>query len=161
MLEAEYFPPIELSANKNYALRHELLTFNSITNVDEGKNKFYIDSHVVTILPLSYEIENIDKYIQVSLANEKYSVVYNNSDEMENHVTTGAYNNNRKVHTIHEFFPTAPPGYKIIEVPSYVIHLPIAVKTIHHIQLQIVDQDRDLVNFRGETITIRLHIKLI
>ena len=67
--------------------------------------------------------------------------------------------NNRKAHTIHEFFPTVSPGYKIVEVPSHVIYLPIAVKIIHNIQLHIVDQDGDLVTFRGETITIRLHIE--
>ena len=43
VLEAHYFPPIELSPFKNYALDLvDLLTFNSIPNVDEGKNKFYV-----------------------------------------------------------------------------------------------------------------------
>ena len=84
-----------------------------------------------------------------------------NALRVESNITTGAYINNRKLHTIHEFFPTVPPGYKIVEVPSHVIYLPIAVKTIHRLQLRIVDQDGDLVNFRGETITIRLHIKLM
>ena len=74
-------------------------------------------------------------------------------------VTTGAYINDRKVHTIHEFFPIVPPRYKILEVPSHVIYLPVAVKTIDQIQLRIVDQDGNLLNFRGETITLRLHIK--
>ena len=86
VLEAKYFPPIELSANKNYALGLvELLTSNSTPNVDRGKNKFYIGDHVMTILPGSYEIGDIEKYIQLSLANKNYSVVYN-SDEMENRV---------------------------------------------------------------------------
>ena len=78
---------------------------------------------------------------------------------VECNITTGAYVNDRKVHTIHEFFPVVPPGYKIVEVPSHVIYLPIAVKTIHQIQLRIVDQDGDLVNFQGEVITIRLDVK--
>ena len=237
VLEAEYFPPIELSSNKNYVLGLvELLTFNSIPNVDIGKNKYYIGNQVITIPPGSYEIEDIENYIKMSLANGDFTIVIvpTKNDEIENYVqknletastiisikpnnntlrseiksnreinfkpkdsigellgftprvllankthtsdspvailkvnalriecniTTGAYINNRKVHTIHEFFPTVPPGYKIVEVPSHVIYLPIAVKTIHNIQLRIVDQDGDLVNFRGETITIRLHIK--
>ena len=237
MLEAENFPPIELSSNKNYVLGLvELLTFNSIPSVDMGKKNFYIGNRVITILPGSYEIEDIENYIKMSLANGDFAVVIvpTKNDKIENYVyknletastiisikpnnntlrseiksnheinfkpkdcigellgftprvllankthtsnspvailkvnalriecniTTGAYINNRKVHTIHEFFPTVPPGYKIVEVPSHVIYLPIAVKTIHNIQLRIVDQDGDLVNFRGETITIRLHIK--
>lgn len=84
-----------------------------------------------------------------------------NSLRIECNITAGTYINSEKSHTIHEFFPSVPPGYKIIEVPSHVIYLPVTVKCIDHIQLKIVDQDGDLVNFRGEVITIRLHIKQI
>jgi hypothetical protein len=80
---------------------------------------------------------------------------------VECNITGGAYINNKKVHTIHEFFPAVPPGFKIIEIPSKVIYQPIVVKSINYIRLKIVDENGDLVNFRGETITIRLHIKAI
>ena len=63
------------------------------------------------------------------------------------------------MHAIHTLFPAVPPGYKIIEIPTQVIYLPITVHTIDNIQLRIVDQDGNFVNFRGEIITIRLHIK--
>ena len=53
-----------------------------------------------------------------------------NALRVECNITTGAYTNGCKVHTI-------------VEVPSHVIYLPIAVKTIHQIQLPIVDQDGD------------------
>ena len=82
-----------------------------------------------------------------------------NALRVECNITSGAYINGQKVHTIHEFFPAVPPGYKIIEAPSHVIYLPIAVKYIDHLQVRIVDQDGDLVNFRGEVITVRLHLK--
>ena len=49
--DAEYSPPIELSSNKNYVLGLvELLTFNSIPNVDIGKNKFYIGNQVLCLI---------------------------------------------------------------------------------------------------------------
>ena len=76
-------------------------------------------------------------------------------------ITSGTYINSSKVHTIHDFFPAVPPGYKIIEVPSQVIYLPVTVKSIDHLQIRIVDQDGRLVNFRGEVITIRVHIKQV
>ena len=80
---------------------------------------------------------------------------------VECNITGGAYINNKKVHTIHEFFPAVPPGFKIIEIPSKVIYQPLVVRSINHIQLKIVNEHGDLVNFRGETITIRLHIKTV
>jgi len=214
ILEANYFPPIELSPEKNYVLGlTELLTFNAIPNIDEGNNKFHYEIseywQEITIPTGSYEIDDIKNYVKKALPNIKFNLKANNNElhseilcgvridftrvnligrllgftprvleanvihksdlpvailkinalRVECNITTGAYINEQKAHTIHEFFPTVLPGYKILEVPSQIIYLPIAVKSIDHIQLKIVDQDGELVNFRGETITIRLHIK--
>lgn len=215
VLEAEYFPPIELSPTKTYLLGLvELLTFNSIPNIDNGANKLSITdkdgaSRDLTIPTGSYEIEDIEKYVQQALPDVSINIKANNNElhseilcdgvvnfsaedsigrilgftnrvlqpnqthksdlpvailkinslRIECNITSGAYINGQKVHTIHEFFPAVPPGYKIIEVPSHVIYLPITVQSIPHLQLRIVDQDGKLVNFRGETITIRLHVK--
>lgn len=213
VLEAYYFPPIELSPFKNYTLGLvELLTFNSIPNIDEGNNKLHIDGiEVITIPTGSYEIEDIENYVKKVLADRDISIdlrannntlcseikcnrkinfkpsdsigrllgftprtleadVTHTSDlpvailkvnslRVECNITTGAYLNGQQVHTIHEFFPVVPPGYKIIEVPSNVIYLPITVQAIDHLQLRLVDQDGRLVNFQGEVVTIRLHVK--
>lgn len=80
---------------------------------------------------------------------------------VECNVIAGSYLNNHPSHTIHEFSPRVPPGYKIIEVPQNVIYFPVTVKYIHALNLSIVDQNNRPINFRGETITIRLHIKKI
>ena len=68
-LEAQYFSPIELSPNKNYVLGLvELLTFNSIPNIDNNNNKFYVGGNVVLLPVGSYEIEDIDKFLRKKLA---------------------------------------------------------------------------------------------
>lgn len=212
ILEAHYFPPIELSPFKNYTLGLvELLTFNSIPNIDVGSNKFYLGEEVITIPTGSYEIQDIESYLQKALTDRNISlslrpnnntlcseikcnreinfipddsigrllgftprileankthksdlpvvILKVNSLRVECNITAGAYINEQRVHTIHEFFPTVPPGYKIIEVPSHIIYLPITVQAIDHLQLKLVDQDGQLVNFQGEVITIRLHVK--
>lgn len=211
-LEAQFFPPIELARDKNYVLGMvQLLTFNSIPNIDLGNNKFYVGDEVITIPTGSYEIEDIEKYLRgilkpkgitISLkpnnntlcsqlksshpinfqpadsigrllgythrvlepninhsSDSPVSILKVNALRVECNITQGAYINGCKVHTIHEFFPAVPPGYKIIENPKQVIYLPIAVKSISNIQVRILDQNADLVNFRDEIITIRLHIK--
>ena len=212
ILEAQYFPPIELLANKRYVLGLvELLTFNSIPNIDIGNNKFYVGEEIVTLPTGSWEIEDIEHHLQEILTSKgivlslkpnnntlrstikcsqtidfqpedsigrllgftrrtlsanithesdlPVAILKVNALRVECNITSGAYINERKVHTIHEFFPAVPPGYKIIEIPAQVIYLPITVHTIDNMQLRIVDQDGNFVNFRGEIITIRLHIK--
>lgn len=69
------------------------------------------------------------------------------------------YINNRPAHILHEFSVNVSPGYKIVEVPRNVIYLPVNAKRISSITLNLLDQDGNLINFRGETITVRLHLK--
>lgn len=211
-LEVQYFPPIELSPHKNYVLGLvELLTFNSIPNIESGNNKFYVGEEEITLPTGSYEINDIESYLREVLASKEInisikpnnntlrsvikcdrainftredsigkllgfaprilaantthssdrpvSILKVNALRVECNITSGAYINGQRVHTIHEFFPAVPPGYKIIEVPSQVIYLPVVVKNIDHLQLRIVDQDGNLINFREEIITVRLHLK--
>lgn len=80
---------------------------------------------------------------------------------IECNIIKGAYLNNKPTHTLHEFSPKVPTGYKIIEAPQNVIYFPVTVKNVHDLNLSIVDQANNIVNFRGETITTRLHIKKV
>jgi len=210
-LTANYFPPIELSPHKHYALALvELQTFNAIPNIDEGRNKLYIEGEEPIVFPTgSYEIEDIHHYavkkvkdliikpnnntLRSELKCSKpidfrpsdsigpllgftprllppnrlhesdlpVAILKINALRVECNITGGAYINERRAHTIHNFFPSVPPGYKILEVPPNPIYLPVTVTSIHHLQLRIVDQDGHLINFRGEEITVRLHIKSI
>ena len=63
-LETRYGPPIELSPEKTYALGLvELWSFNAIPNIDEKSNKFNFNSQEIKISTVSYEIEDIEKYL--------------------------------------------------------------------------------------------------
>lgn len=78
---------------------------------------------------------------------------------IECNISTGSYKNGIPNHIIHQFFPSVPPGFKIIEAPDHVIYLPINVNTITNITVKILDQDGNIVNFRQETVTVGLHLK--
>lgn len=82
-----------------------------------------------------------------------------NSIRVECSIVTGTYVNNTPVHTIHEFAPDVLPGYKINEVPKNIIYLPVNVNTVSSVVIRLVDQDGNLIDFRNEKITIRLHLK--
>lgn len=74
-------------------------------------------------------------------------------------LTTGSYHNGKSTHTIYEFNPTVDPGYKINEQPKHLIYLPVVRRRISTLNISIVDQDGELIDFRGESITCRIHIK--
>lgn len=78
---------------------------------------------------------------------------------VECNIVSSSYINNQQSHTLHEFALNVGPGYKIVEIPKNVIYLPVNVKEITSITLKILDQNDNLINFRGETITIRLHLQ--
>lgn len=80
---------------------------------------------------------------------------------IECNLVTNSYNNGEHRHILHVFYPNVLPGTKIVENPLNVIYLPINAKYIDEIILKITDQDGNLINFKEEIVTIRLHLKRI
>ena len=65
VLEASYFPPIDLPADKRFAvgLIH-LFTFNSIPNIDIDNNEFQVGNQKIIIPTGSYEIGDIEAFLK-------------------------------------------------------------------------------------------------
>lgn len=78
---------------------------------------------------------------------------------IESNIAVNTYLNNAHAHTLHEFSINVPPGYKIDEIPKNLIYLPINCREISSLTLRVIDQHGDLINFRGEEITIRIHLR--
>lgn len=75
-------------------------------------------------------------------------------------IVSDAFINGKSCHTIHQFSHCkVPPGYKYIEVPQHIVYLPVKERELRSIQISIVDQDGKLIDFRGEQISCRIHIK--
>lgn len=79
-------------------------------------------------------------------------------------ITSGAFQNSSKSHTIFEFDIDVEPGYKLSKEPQNNIYMPIMPdgrQFIDNITLRILDDSGDLINFRGEKVIVKLELKKI
>lgn len=93
------------------------------------------------------------------VADRPVNITNVNAIRIDCNIASGSFMNERHSHNIHEFYPQVAPGYKIAEVPKNLIYLPVVGHSIRTLRINITDQDGNLVDFRGETITCRIHIK--
>jgi len=76
-------------------------------------------------------------------------------------VIGGSYVNGRTQNTIYSFFPNVSPGYKIVENPRNLVYLPVILHKINKMETVVTDQNGKQLNFRGENLTIRCHLREI
>lgn len=94
-----------------------------------------------------------------SIGDRPVNITELNAIRIDCSIATGSYMNGKSSRNIHEFYPAVASGYKIVEVPKNLIYVPVVGHTIHTLRLNITDQEGNLIDFRGETITCRIHIK--
>lgn len=84
-----------------------------------------------------------------------------NSINVQLNIASGSFHNGIPDHTIHTFFASVPPGYKLISTPQNLIYFPLNTHIIDNLALRITDQLGRLISFRGEHISVRLHLKCL
>ena len=57
------------------------------------------------------------------------------------------------------FFPNAAPGQKLLEAPHNLIYLSVTVDVISTLSGWLTDQHGELLDLRGEELTIRFHLR--
>ena len=82
-----------------------------------------------------------------------------NSLYVNTDIIAGSNVNGSQRNTIYSFFPNVSPGYKIVETPVNLVYLPVVLDTIHSREVSLTDQHDNLLNLRGEHITMRFHIR--
>lgn len=134
---------------------------NSLLKI-ELKSKYYIDftkPHSIGAL-LGFPITTPPLAPNVwHTAQETVNINTVNLINITCNIVQGSYKDGANKHILHTFYPSVPPGFKIIEKPHNLVYLPLNTSHISDIVLNILDQDDTAVDFRGETISIRLHIK--
>lgn len=75
-------------------------------------------------------------------------------------IIMGSYVNGSPSPTMYSFYPNVDPGYKIVERPNpSLIYYPLSRHDISRMRVWLTDQHGNLVDLRGETITIRIYIR--
>jgi hypothetical protein len=75
-------------------------------------------------------------------------------------IIMGSYVNGSQSPTLYSFYPNVSPGYKIVERPNpSLIYYPLSRHDISRMRVWLTDQNGDLIDLRGETITIRIHVR--
>lgn len=82
-----------------------------------------------------------------------------NSVNVNCDLITGSYVNGSQYPVLYSFFPNVPPGYKVVEVPTTPIYLPINTDYIQSIRLWLTDQNGGKIDLRGQKLTITLLIR--
>lgn len=139
--------------------------FSLKPNNNTLKCEVYSDSYYIDFTPS----DSIGKILgfskQILDAGKRHSsdlpvdIIKVRTIHIDTNITSKAFYNDKPSHTIYEFAVGVDPGFAIDETPSYLIYLPVNTTEIHNITLKILDQDSDLVNFRGEKIIVRLELK--
>jgi hypothetical protein len=78
---------------------------------------------------------------------------------VECNIVSGSYTNGEEDHILFEFPIDVDPGFKLQSIPSTPVYLPVNTTRIDNIVLRIIDEYGRLVDFRGETVNIRLHMR--
>lgn len=105
-------------------------------------------------------IKEVPKSDKFTIADDIVRISSINIIRIECNIVSGAYIDGKACHSIYEFANNkVNVGHKIIEQPRNVVYMPVTARCIDFIQISIVDQDGKFIDFRGEDITCRIHIK--
>lgn len=140
---------IELKANNNL-LRTEI------------KSKFYIDFTQANSLGSLLGFPKTTPILKpntIHIGSENVNIVKVNTINITCNLIQGSYKDGVNQHIIHTFYPAVAPGFKIVEKPHNLVYLPLHTTHISDIELNVLDQDGNIIDFRGESISVRLHIK--
>lgn len=143
-----------LSVNRNTLQSKLLIQRDSGINIDFSKPNSIGSLLGFTTTALLYP--NIPY-----LSDKPISIFDVNVIQVECNLVSGSYVNNRRTHTLYEFYPTVQAGYKIMEVPSSIIYLPVSERYITHLSITLRSNRGDIIDLRGEELSVSLHLRSV
>lgn len=126
-------------AHDNYQI--DFATKNSISTILGFKPKkltkgYHISENIVNILSINSIFVNLS-------------------------IIEGSYVNGEQQPTVFSFFPSVAPGEKILANPKNLLYSRVITDNITDLELWLTDQNGNVIDLRGETLTVRFHIREI
>lgn len=155
------FLKIELSIIR-ITLSYEINVAASKVRIQFNTKLDWIDGTVLNVLGFERESKSTFQKNYVYWSSAIVRITDIDVIRIDCDIVSGSYINGKHCHTIHQFSHCkVGPGYKFIEVPQHIVYLPIKEKHLRTIQISIVDQEGRPIDFRGEQISCRIHIKRV
>lgn len=149
-------------AQKDSEIEYITIKGNNNTMKAEVTSKYYIDfskDHSIgSILGFPKETKILEPKITHS-GDQTVTILKVNTIDVTCNIIQGSYRDGENQHILHTFYPTVAPGFKIVEKPQNLVYLPLNTSVVTDVVLNIQDQEGNLIDFRGERITLRIHIK--
>ena len=95
------------------------------------------------------------------LSKHTVNIMRINSIFLHTDVISSTYLNGIQAPVLYSFYPECAPGMKIIIQPKVLIYLPISINVISRLTSWLTGQDLELLDLRGETLTIKYHLRCI
>ena len=89
----------------------------------------------------------------------KINILIVNSILVNCDVISSSRVNGKFAPVIYDFFPNVSPGEKIVSQPKHIIYVPITMSIISSMTVWITDQENNLLDLRGEQLTLTFHIR--
>ena len=105
---------------------------------------------------------NPGKYVETTISQNIINISNVTSINLLCDLVQGTYQDGKLTNCLYNFpTGTVPSGYKITQMINTPIYLPIINNIISSISFKIVDQNNNLLNFNGETISFSCHLKQV
>lgn len=93
------------------------------------------------------------------VSDEIVKIHHVNSIRIHCNIVTNSFSDNEESKILYEFYPDVGSGYKIIEFPNFPIYCPLNTNEITRLVIKLLDQNNNPIDLRGETFSLRLHIR--
>ena len=117
------------------------------------KVSFDVPSSLDSVLKRS--IYGVGRHPSENLVN----IISVNSIMVHCNIIHSSYRRGTQAPVAYNFFPNAAPGQKILEAAHNLIYLPVTVDIISTLSVWLTDKHGDLLDLRGEELTIRFHLR--